>query len=244
MGRGQTWCGSIFEPKVRAVKNWKSTQIFAIDVDNNEKITPLSTLTQHYTRLGFPPNGWYFSLSSKEEQPKYRLIWITEEPVEDIEIAKGFNRWLIKNSLGAADACTIDVARLFFGGKNSYNTNHPAIPNDIIPVIRQVKKKRKKFVKRDFVKDTGKLMSALIFVKKAIANPAESHYVTRYRCIFNGAVYLYSASDGVWDEERIWNYMLSAIEKNPEHWADYHHTYEDMQKWIECAVEWAEDNVS
>ena len=67
MGNGQTWCGGIFHPQVRASKNWLQTQVFAIDVDNNDEVVEVAQLSQHYTSLGFPPNGWYFSLSSTPE---------------------------------------------------------------------------------------------------------------------------------------------------------------------------------
>ena len=243
MGRGQTWCGGIFQPQVRAVKNWCQTQVFAIDVDNNDEVVPLATLVQHYTRLGFPPNGWYFSLSSSDEQPKFRILWVVDDPVTDRDKAVGFNRWLIKNSMGAADSCTIDLARLFFGGKDAYNTGHNFIPYDLLPTIGRKVKKKSTFQKRKYVKDANKLLSAVKYVREAIADPAGSKYITRYRTVFNGAVYLYSASDGVWDEGQIWGFISKCIDKYPEHWADYHHTDEEMEQWVSKAVEWSEENV-
>lgn len=244
MGRGQTWCGGIFYPRVRAVKNWCQTQVFAIDVDNNDgEVVEVAQLSQHYTSLGFPPNGWYYSLSSTPERPKFRMLWVVEDPIDDLEKAKGFNRWLIKNSLGAADSCTIDLARLFFGGKDAYNTGHNFIPCDLLPTVGRKVKRKSTFKKRKYLKDANKLMAAVTYVSKAIADPAGSKYITRYRTIFNGAVYLYSASDGTWDEGKIWAFMERCITKHPEQWVNYHHTQEEIEGWITKAVEWSEDNV-
>lgn len=242
MGNGRTWSGAIFEPQIKKAKYWARQQVFAIDVDNNgdEKIG-IGELAQHYTHQGMPPNGWYESLSSTAEQVKFRMIWMTEEPVTDPIIAKNFNRWLIMNSKGFADSCTINLDRLFFGGKAPYLCCDQPIPNELIP--QKEEKQRKNSYSntrfRDFIEDPTRYRIAKRYVKRAIADPTGHRWITRYKTIFNGAVYLITASNGTLSVDEVYDYMMGCIDKNPDAWENYHHSHDEMYDWVCRAYDWA-----
>lgn len=247
MDRGCTWAGGTFDPPVKKAKNWTSQQVFAIDVDNNDgRNYPVNELANHYRHLGFPPNGWYFSLSSTEEQQKYRLIWVVEEPIIEPEIAKNFKRWLIKNSDNCADSCTINLDRLFFGGKNSHLISCDFIPNDIVPQVKKLTKKRKKEERWDKGVLRGGDLVEFVTMKKIVRahfrDPSKK-YITRYKTIFNCAVMMYKYSQGTWGPDEIFDYFSTLMESTPKIWANYHYTMDEVYNWIERACDWADDEV-
>lgn len=244
LSNGHTWCGGIFDPEIKKAKNWIRQQVWAIDVDNSTSIPiKVDELFYHYLDLGFPPCFAYHSLSSTEEKPKFRMVWITEKPITRPQIAINFKRWLIVNSMGFADSCTINLDRLYFGGKDLINWYSDPILMERIPQVEQKPKNRKKVLRKSQINHDHAMFLALSKVLKAIKDPFNSQWLTRYKTVFNGAVYLIAASEGTISEEAIVDFYKTNMEKFPEYWENYHHTMDEIEDWISRAYEWAGDNV-
>ncbi|MDJ0827715.1 MAG: hypothetical protein QNJ16_19680 [Rhodobacter sp.] len=244
VGQGQTWSGGIFSPLVKKSANWVCQQCFAIDVDNNDgdNITP-AELIDHYAGLNYKPNGFYYSLSSSRKKLKFRLIWILEKTISDSEKAKFFKQWLIVNSLGYADSCTINLDRLYFGGKNSEIIHEAPIKLAKIPQeeIRKKKSLYKPAKVANTILNPNEMMATLAACRIYIADPSKK-YLTRYKTVFNCAVQIYVATNTAWDEDRIYGWIVSRMEDNPKVWADYHHDLDDVYEWVSRACDWALEN--
>lgn len=244
LSNGQTWCGGIFDPEVKKAKNWIRQQVFAIDVDNGGEIPiRVDELFNHYLDLGFPPSFAYHSLSSTEETPKFRMVWITEKPITRPQKAINFKRWLILNSMGFADSCTINLDRLYFGGKDLVNWYSDTIQISNLPQAEQKTREKKKVIRKDYVSDEYAMFIAFSKVLKAIKDPFNSQWLSRYKTVFNGTVYLIAASEGTISEEAILDFYKTNMKRFPEIWENYHHTMDEIEDWISKAYNWAEENV-
>lgn len=244
VGKGKTWSGATFEPKIKKAKYWNQQSVFAIDVDNNDgdNISPME-LAQHYTRLGFPPNGLYYSLSSTPEQQKYRLIWFTSQPITCPKIAKNFNRWLIMNSKNYADSCTINLDRLFFGGKNSHHLFEEPIPYEMVPQY-EIKKKEKKapeYTSKQQISNFDRVMVRKLF-QRNMSDP-QKYYGTRYKTIFNTSVSAFKITNGLMSVDDVFSYVCEFMEAFPNQWSDYHYDTDDVYKWCERAYQWTTEEV-
>lgn len=112
-------------------KNWKQQQIFMVDIDNvikvngkNQKL--LLTDNRHVSiqkvikfceTIGLPPTFIYKSFSYTEECHKFRLVYVLEKPVYDVEIAKGISEFF-KEKLSPLniDEAPTNLESMFFGG--------------------------------------------------------------------------------------------------------------------------------
>lgn len=112
--------GKTFSPAV--MKGAKSDdfieqQLFAIDIDNNNKNSPILQIQDAINicyRNNCPVAFYYPSFSHTEELPKYRLVFILDKIVRNKNI-----RDTIMNNLcslfGQADLSCLNADRLFFG---------------------------------------------------------------------------------------------------------------------------------
>ncbi|MBS5936797.1 hypothetical protein [Clostridium sp.] len=100
--------------------NWESQQVFCIDVDNDERsINKYGMLTpevayDRFERLGIAPTFYYESFSSTNEKPKFRLVFLTPEPVYDVRIRNSIQIALM-NIMPEGDRACKDLSRLFHG---------------------------------------------------------------------------------------------------------------------------------
>lgn len=100
--------------------DWESQQVFCIDVDNDERsINKYGMLTpevayDRFERLGIAPNFYYESFSSTNEKPKFRLVFLTPEPVYDVRIRNSIQIALM-NIMPECDSACKDLSRLFHG---------------------------------------------------------------------------------------------------------------------------------
>lgn len=241
IGLGHTWSGAQFEPKVKKAANWKCQQVFAIDIDNNDgKNIPPKVLYKHYEKKGYPPNACYFSLSSKPEQLKYRLLWMTKDTVVDPLVAENFKRWLIKNSKNLADSCTINLDRLYYGGKFGKIYHYDQIIEIPQSERKAFRKERRKI--EENVLDISSFVPDILKVHKCMADPFE-FYGTRYKCYFNCAIALTRGSTGTWLPDQIYQYLSELRDRSPSIWSNYHHSEEDLYKYTEAAYNWAMDEL-
>lgn len=115
-----------------ADKNWKQQQVFMVDIDNTIKIgkkvekisagdsrhVTLEKITEYCEQIGLRPTFIYQTLSYTDDCNKFRLVYVMQEPVTDIEVAKGIYSYLLEklHPLNIDEAPT-QLESLFFGGK-------------------------------------------------------------------------------------------------------------------------------
>lgn len=108
--------------------DWKSQQIFVVDVDNDnpDKTIITSPMTpglavQLYSYYGLEPYFVYYTFSNTPEHPKFRLVFILETPLTDPTEAEDLNGRLTDvlnrytDPEKCADTSINDNARLIYG---------------------------------------------------------------------------------------------------------------------------------
>lgn len=115
-----------------ADKNWKQQQVFMVDIDNTIKVgkrvekisagdsrhVTLEKIIDYCDQNDLRPTFIYQTLSYTDDCNKFRLVYVMQEPVTDIEVAKGIYLYLLEklHPLNIDEAPT-QLESLFFGGK-------------------------------------------------------------------------------------------------------------------------------
>ena len=126
-------------------ESWLSQQIFMIDIDNEGNLTndiilgdyiklsenkktkvrflvgseqhrSYDDIIKHCENIGLVPNFIYTSFNHKEEQHKFRLVFILDKEVTDINIAKKIQLYIM-NVIGDVDEQCKNLNRPYFAGK-------------------------------------------------------------------------------------------------------------------------------
>jgi len=126
-------------------ESWLSQQIFMIDIDNEGNLTndiilgdyiklsenkktkirflvgseqhkTYNNIIKHCENIGLVPNFIYTSFNHKEEQHKFRLVFILDKEVTDIKIAKKIQLYIM-NTIGDVDEQCKNLNRPYFAGK-------------------------------------------------------------------------------------------------------------------------------
>lgn len=118
--------------KGEAKKNWKEQQVFMVDIDNVEKVNgknekilasderhiTVQKAVQYCEMIGLVPTFIYKTFSYTDECQKLRLVYILDEPVTDLKLAKQITDFLReKLSPLNIDEAPTQPESLFFGGK-------------------------------------------------------------------------------------------------------------------------------
>ena len=79
--KGRTWIPSLLTNSRRCKANWKHQEIIALDFDNsaNDLIAPDDAIKMAQ-KLGYEPFCCYSTFSSSAHHPKFRLVFMVEEP--------------------------------------------------------------------------------------------------------------------------------------------------------------------
>ena len=115
--------------KGNAKENWKMQQLFMLDFDNKNKEEILTIQDRRHVKEGqvlkfcdennILPTFVYNTFSHIEQQHKFRLVYIMEEPIKDIQIAKQIPTYLIeKLKQFNPDTSKRGLSDMFFAGKN------------------------------------------------------------------------------------------------------------------------------
>ena len=110
-------------------ENWQCQQVFLVDFDNkidNEDVlvgdsnhVSESQIIEYCRKINLLPTIIYNTLSHKECQHKFRLVYVFEEPITDIEVAKAVMEYLLeKFKEFNLDMSKKNLADMFLGGKN------------------------------------------------------------------------------------------------------------------------------
>lgn len=114
--------------KGNADKNWRRQQVFLLDFDNkyegidlNESSTKYVTekqILEYCKSIKLLPSIIYNTFSHTEKQHKFRLVFIFEEEITDIEIAKKIQMLLLDifKSFNP-DTSKKNLSDMYFGGK-------------------------------------------------------------------------------------------------------------------------------
>lgn len=107
---GYSWSPSVFEGK-RNNDNWIGANVIALDFDDGTSIQDtLDMLDQD-----FLPNLYYYTFSSTQDYPKYRLVWLLDEFIDTRSKYKTMLKGLLE-LLDHADGSCKDFARFYYGG--------------------------------------------------------------------------------------------------------------------------------
>ena len=98
----------------RCEANYESRQLVMVDIDSGMKVEDLSS-NQFYQDYGA---GYYTTPSHTEENHRFRIMFITQEPITDPKVMRKIIRGLLM-VYESADVSCKDAARLFFGTVNA-----------------------------------------------------------------------------------------------------------------------------
>ena len=101
--------------------DWVQQQVFALDFDHD---TTIEKELQNCNRLGIQPVFGYTSFSHSEEEHHFRLVFLTDEVITDVDKRNKLQITLIK-TFDKSDKVTFDCTRIFYGGKGKF----PIQPN-------------------------------------------------------------------------------------------------------------------
>lgn len=93
--------------------DWVQQQVFALDFDHD---TTIEKELQNCNRLGIQPVFGYTSFSHSEEEHHFRLVFLTDEVITDVDKRNKLQITLIK-TFDKSDKVTFDCTRIFYGGK-------------------------------------------------------------------------------------------------------------------------------
>jgi hypothetical protein len=235
--KGQTFTTACkFKGSQRKSSAWQNSQIFAADIDEGN--LQLSQLTKKLIGFDIPLSIAYESFSSTEDNKKWRLLFISLNPVDKPEIALAILR-KIKNYFGS-DPAIVDLSRIFYGTTNlkvklaqeSYfdpstinlstyfspiNNNNSTFEYYKLPL------ENKKLNLRDKERVTYALQSL------------KSKQTSRYMSIFNCACKM--AAIGKLSKDTIVNKILFTVLRTPR-FNDYDRTEYEIKNIIINSINW------
>ena len=139
INNGQTiYCSVLNLVKNESVKDEQFTfqQVFGVDIDH----TTMS-LDELLAALPYKPAIIYNTFSHTPQEPRYRVLFISNDKVKDADHAKQIRQHLINTVPGADESC-INAARAFYAGKVIYtdekavfNPSEIAVDDVIVPTI-------------------------------------------------------------------------------------------------------------
>jgi hypothetical protein len=103
----------------RSNANWTQQQVFMLDFDSGVKPQQVFDKLTEYEII---PNIIYYTIRHTEENPRFRVVLLVEEPIYDYSVADFIRKGLIQG-IPESDASCSDAARFFLGGVSSQELN-------------------------------------------------------------------------------------------------------------------------
>lgn len=103
--------------------DWESQEVFAIDIDNDEKsvkkygYVAIDDILARCEAYNIKPAFYYTSFSHKEEHHKFRLVFISASKITDIRV-RNVIQMALMNIFPECDKACKDLSRVFFGSKH------------------------------------------------------------------------------------------------------------------------------
>jgi hypothetical protein len=124
--------GRSFKPAIlngKSDSNWIQQQIFALDFDNQEgKETTIQEQINYCTKLNLLPAFIYTTFSHTDYKHKFRMIFVMDKVINDLELRNKIQMTLLK-LFDKADQVAFNTGRLFFGGNKIVYENYDSIIN-------------------------------------------------------------------------------------------------------------------
>lgn len=97
-------------------KDFQQQEVIYIDIDNKEgkPVISLKEILLKLNNYGLNAFGYYYTFSHCEEYPRFRIIFILEKPITDIN-EMDFILKVLNNILPNADTSCASVAKLYYG---------------------------------------------------------------------------------------------------------------------------------
>jgi len=115
LNNGHTFAPAIFKNNIRNNASFISTQIFALDFDDNQNPREKIKLFKDY---GIKVNIVYNSFSHTEAYNKFRLVFVLDTEITDRKLRDKIQLAFMAMAVDADPACK-DVARMFFGSNKA-----------------------------------------------------------------------------------------------------------------------------
>ena len=130
---GKTFAPAIFKDNNRINANFISTQVFALDFDDNQDPEEKIKLFSEY---GIQVNIIYYSFSHTEEHKKFRFVFFIDTEITDRKTRDKIQLALMSIAKDSDEACK-DVAHMFLGTNKEIklNNRYPNKFEDILPAI-------------------------------------------------------------------------------------------------------------
>ncbi|NLJ96240.1 MAG: hypothetical protein GX321_03730 [Clostridiales bacterium] len=93
--------------------DWIQQQVFMLDFDDD---TTIEKELQNCNTLGIKPVFAYTSFSHTDDHHKFRLVFVADEVITDVDKRNKLQITLI-NTFDKSDKVTFDCTRIFYGGK-------------------------------------------------------------------------------------------------------------------------------
>ena len=139
--KGQSFTPAVLVGGAKA-ENWKSQQLFCLDIDNEDKTVtgkhdkqrssePLTVeaVLARCASWGFAPALIYETFSSSPDWQKFRIVFISETVISDRQTAEKIQLGIMELFPECDKACK-NADRLFFGGKNVLHIDETAKLNE------------------------------------------------------------------------------------------------------------------
>lgn len=114
INKGKTFVPCVFKDNVRKNDAFISTQVFALDFDDNQEPMEKVALFREY---GIKTNILYYTFSSTEAYKKFRLVFVIDTPITDRKTREKIQLALMDIAKDSDAACK-DAARMFLGCNN------------------------------------------------------------------------------------------------------------------------------
>jgi hypothetical protein len=112
--------GHSISPAVMAgtrAADWQEQQLFLVDIDNEQEGLPVVTVRETLAlcdEINIRPAFYYRSFSHSQEKPKFRLVFVMDEPITEPNQRQAISKALVSIFPQSDKAC-INANRIFYG---------------------------------------------------------------------------------------------------------------------------------
>ena len=181
IGTGQTFAPAVFENNKRTNNTFKSTQVFALDFDDNQNREEKIKLFEEYK---IKTNIAYYSFSDTPEHRKFRLVFVIDTEITDRKLRDKIQLALMGIAKDSDTACK-DVARMFYGTNKDATILHrypnklsgilPALDVFINANVSEPTKRQNTEQLKNFQKN-----ASLIYINKECGKMKENELIRNY----------------------------------------------------------------
>lgn len=116
---GRAFCSATFTSGRRCKENFEQQQLIALDFDNDKhkNMVTFDDIKARAEEYDLPILFAYQSMSSQQDQPKFRTVFLNDIAIPDQSVATAMQIALGEIFPEADSSCYKDVSKMYFGGK-------------------------------------------------------------------------------------------------------------------------------